>query len=45
MSEFVRICPACKLVYKPDPRVYEDPDTFCPKCGARLVKEDYESEV
>jgi len=45
MTDYVRICPSCKLVYKPDPRVYEDPDTFCPKCGARLVEEDIESEV
>ena len=42
MAESVRYCPNCKLVYRPDARVYKDPDTFCPQCGNRLIKEDYQ---
>jgi predicted nucleic acid-binding Zn ribbon protein len=44
MTDYARYCPECNLVYIPDSRIYDDPDTFCPKCGARLVEEDDESE-
>jgi len=38
MAETVRICPnpRCRLVYEPDPRIYKDPDNYCPKCGADM---------
>ena len=40
MTDYLRVCPKCKLVYKPDARIYIEPDVFCPKCGARLIPED-----
>ncbi len=35
----IRFCPKCKLAYKPDARIHKNPDTICPKCGNRLIKE------
>jgi len=43
-DDYVRICPVCKLVYRPDPRAYEDPDIYCPKCGAKLEDEEESEE-
>ncbi len=38
---FVRMCNQCHLVYKPDSRIYKNPNTYCPRCGAKL-REDIE---
>lgn len=43
-TEYIRFCPECHLPYRPDPRIYKDPHTYCPKCGAKLVKEDEDGE-
>jgi len=39
-EESVRICgnPACRLVYTPDPRIYKDPEDYCPRCGFEQSK-------
>lgn len=39
MTDYVRSCPHCKLVYRPDARIHNDPEVFCPRCGKRLVEE------
>jgi len=40
MADYVRFCPKCKLVYKPDNRIYENASIYCPKCGSKLVKDE-----
>ena len=39
-DEYARFCRYCKLVYIPDPRIYEDPEVYCPRCGHKLIKDD-----
>lgn len=41
-GDFARYCRTCGLLYEPDPRVYREPDIYCPRCGALLVKETEE---
>ena len=43
MTDYVRICPNCKLVTDPDERIYRDANEICPRCGHRYV-ESSESE-
>lgn len=38
-TEYVRYCKNCGLVFKPDPRQHKEPETYCPKCGHKLVKD------
>lgn len=38
-TEYVRICPHCKLVFRPDERIYKDAHQVCPRCGKKLVKD------
>lgn len=42
MTDYVRFCPNCKLVYKPDERIYPDSETVCPRCGKKLVEDKEE---
>jgi len=39
MTDYVRFCPHCKLVYRPDERIHKDADSVCPKCGKKLIKD------
>lgn len=39
MTDYVRICPHCGLVYRPDERIYENAETVCPRCGKELDKD------
>lgn len=39
-TDTVKICPYCRLVYRPDPRQHKNPREVCPKCGKRLVPEE-----
>ena len=41
-DDFVRYCLNCHLVYRPDERIYVEPDTYCPKCGHKLDKDNPE---
>jgi uncharacterized paraquat-inducible protein A len=38
-TEFVRMCNECHLVYRPDPRIHKNPNTYCPRCEAKLRKD------
>lgn len=38
MTDELRFCPKCKLVYRPDDNVYDRPEEFCPRCGYDLSK-------
>jgi DNA-directed RNA polymerase subunit M/transcription elongation factor TFIIS len=46
MAGTVRFCPNCKLVVKPDERIYRDANEFCPRCGHKYTpnSEDEENE-
>ena len=44
MVDTVRFCPNCKLVYKPDERIYRDANEICPKCGTKLVPDSEDDE-
>ena len=44
-AEYVRMCNQCHLVYRPDERIYKDPHNYCPRCGAKLVKEKETEDV
>jgi len=34
---YVFTCNNCRLVYQPDPRLYRQPEEYCPRCGFRLA--------
>jgi rRNA maturation endonuclease Nob1 len=40
VTDTVKLCPHCKLCYRPDPRQHKDPHKICPRCGKRLVPEE-----
>jgi transcription initiation factor IIE alpha subunit len=44
MTDYVRICPHCYLVYRPDARIHKNPDERCPRCGFKLIENDSEPE-
>lgn len=43
-SDYIRFCPYCRLAFRPDSRTHKEPETFCPRCGQRLIKTE-ESEA
>jgi hypothetical protein len=38
-DSYIRFCPHCKLAYRPDGRTHKEPETYCPRCGKKLVKD------
>jgi rRNA maturation endonuclease Nob1 len=36
-TSYVFTCNNCRLVYQPDPRLYRQPEEYCPRCGFRLA--------
>jgi len=44
MTDYIRFCPHCKLQYRPDPRQHVEPETYCPKCGHKLVPDEEETD-
>lgn len=42
-DDFVKYCPNCHLVTRPDARIYRDANEKCPRCGHRYVKDSNDS--
>lgn len=42
MTDYIRFCSYCKLAYISDSRTYVQPDTYCPRCGKKLIEDEEE---